>query len=121
MLTIPLLSVGMVRSPIFTTVMQVASRLLLVWGIVNSYPAATSISPAYSSMLVAWSVSEVIRYSYFVMNLRGWVPGFVMWLRYGIFLSIGDDGPFIAGWLASLTVGSGQVQHVLRPVSVGNL
>ena len=62
--------------------MQVASRLLLLWGIVNNYPATTSSSPAYSTMLVAWSVAEVIRYSYFVLNMRGSVPGFVRWLRY---------------------------------------
>lgn len=73
---------GIVRSPLLTTVMQVASRLLLLWGIVNNYPATTSSSPAYSSMLVAWSVTEVIRYSYFVLNMRGSVPGFVRWLRY---------------------------------------
>lgn len=82
---------GIVRSPLLTTVMQVASRLLLIWGIVNNYPATTSSSPAYSSMLVAWSVSEVIRYSYFVFNLRGSVPAFVRWLRYLRALWSGND------------------------------
>ena len=47
-------------------------------------------------MLAAWSITEVIRYSYFVMNLRGEVPGFMTWLRYNTFyvlypLGIGSE------------------------------
>lgn len=62
--------IGIVRSPLPTTLLQVFSRLLLVWGIVDTYPDATSHSPFYSSMLIAWSISEIVRYSYFVFNLR---------------------------------------------------
>ena len=76
---------GLVRSPLPTTVMQVSSRLLLVWGVVNTYTSVTAISPLYSIMLLAWSFTEVIRYSYFVLNLRGSVPSFVIWLRYNTF------------------------------------
>lgn len=66
--------------------MQVSSRILLVWGVVNNFPEHTSSSPFYSSMLLAWSVTEIIRYSYFVMNLRGGaVPGLLTWLRYNTF------------------------------------
>ena len=77
---------GLVRSPIATTVMQVSSRLLLIWAVVNSYPEEAAPSLFYSTMLLAWSVTEVIRYSYFVFNLQGGgVPGFVTWLRYNTF------------------------------------
>lgn len=53
--------------------MQVLSRLTLVWGILTptTFAAATRPSVAYSSMLLAWSVTEIIRYSYFVFNLQG--------------------------------------------------
>lgn len=71
----------MVRAPLFTTAMQVASRLLLVWGIGYQFPQTTQYSPAYSSMLVAWSVTEVIRYSYFVFALTDSVPKLWTWLR----------------------------------------
>ncbi len=70
--------------------MQVVSRLVLVWGIVDNFPQETSTSPAYSSMLLAWSFTEVIRYSYFVMNLRGGVPEFLTWLRF-VFLIEGGN------------------------------
>ena len=84
--------------------MQVSSRLLLIWGIVNAYPAATTHTPFYSSMLIAWSVTEVIRYSYFVLNLQGGVPGFVTWLRYNTFYvlyPLGISSEMMLIWKAS--------------------
>lgn len=83
-----------------TTVMQVASRLLLVWGIVHNFPAYTVSSVAYSTMLVAWSVTEVIRYSFFAMNLwfEGDVPAGLQWLRYAFMLPKDD----ITMWLTKL-------------------
>jgi hypothetical protein len=62
---------GLVRAPLLTTLMQVASRLLLVWGIAYPFSETTKYSLAYSTMLIAWSVTEVIRYSYFVFALSG--------------------------------------------------
>jgi very-long-chain (3R)-3-hydroxyacyl-CoA dehydratase len=65
--------------------MQVASRILLVWPICYRYPTVAT-SPAYSSMLLAWSMTEVVRYTYFVFALRGGgVPGVLQWLRYNLF------------------------------------
>lgn len=80
------LIVGIVRAPLLTTLMQVASRLLLVWGVGYNFPQTTRNSPAYSGMLFAWSVTEVIRYSYFVFVLSGLgVPRLWTWLRYALF------------------------------------
>ena len=56
------------------TLMQVSSRLLLVWGIVNNFPFVAS-SAGYSSMLFAWGVTEVVRYGFFVFTLSGYSPG----------------------------------------------
>jgi len=36
-------------------------------------------------MLVAWSVTEVIRYSFFALSLSGWQPAALTWLRYNTF------------------------------------
>ncbi|TAQ86843.1 hypothetical protein B7494_g4825 [Chlorociboria aeruginascens] len=49
---------GVVRAPVGTTSMQVASRLLLVWGIINNFPFLAK-STAFSTMLLAWSVTEI--------------------------------------------------------------
>ncbi|OAQ89203.1 protein tyrosine phosphatase [Purpureocillium lilacinum] len=75
---------GVVRAPVFTTLTQVSSRFLLVWAIVDSFPFLAT-SPFYSSMLVAWSVTEVIRYSFFALSLSGWQPAALTWLRYNTF------------------------------------
>jgi hypothetical protein len=75
--------------------MQVASRILLVWFIVNPFPHLAK-SAGYSSMLLAWSATEVIRYSFFTFNLSGYSPGILNWLRYNMFyvlypLGIGSE------------------------------
>ncbi|KAH8894911.1 PTPLA-domain-containing protein [Thozetella sp. PMI_491] len=76
---------GVVPAPFFTTVIQVFSRLVLVWGISYPFPQLNS-SPWYSSMLLAWSSTEVIRYLYFAFKQFGWVPYSLHWLRYSSFL-----------------------------------
>ncbi|KAL8929113.1 MAG: hypothetical protein Q9172_000656 [Xanthocarpia lactea] len=99
---------GLVRSPLPTIILQVASRILVVWAVVNQFPAATSTSPFYSSMLLAWSATEVVRYSYFVLNLRGSVPGFLTWLRYNLFYvlyPVGITSEAVLVWKASEAAG----------------
>lgn len=102
----PCLSAAIVRSPILTTAMQVSSRLLLVWAVVDRYPQETALSIFYSSMLLAWSFTEVIRYIYFVFNLQGsGVPGFLTWLRYNTFFvlyPVGIASECVLIWKASL-------------------
>ena len=67
--------------------MQVASRLLLMWGIARPFPGLNA-SPFYASMLAAWSTTEVVRYTYFALRQVGTdkVPGWLHWLRYSAFL-----------------------------------
>jgi hypothetical protein len=93
-----LVGVGVVRAPVATTAMQVASRILLVWFIVQPFPFL-AMSAAYSSMLVAWSVTEVIRYSYFTLSLSGLLPGFLSWLRYNTFYVLYPLGISSECWL----------------------
>ncbi|KAH6888609.1 tyrosine phosphatase-like protein [Thelonectria olida] len=75
---------GVVRAPFFTTAMQVASRLLLVWPIVDVFPGL-ALSSWYSSMLIAWSLTEVIRYTFFALSLSGFQPKPLTLLRYSTF------------------------------------
>ncbi|KAK5122144.1 hypothetical protein LTR85_004390 [Meristemomyces frigidus] len=98
-------AIGLVRTPILTTVMQVASRFLLVWGIVHNFPATTSQSLAYSTMLLAWSVTEVVRYTYFAVNLAyGGVPSWLTWLRYNAFFVLYPLGISSECWLVYLAI-----------------
>ena len=91
---------GIVRAPLLTTVMQVSSRLVLVWGIANLFPQVTAASPAYTSMLLAWSATEVVRYSFFAINLAtGAVPRWLTWLRYNTFFVLYPLGIGSECWL----------------------
>ncbi|KAL2017130.1 hypothetical protein VTK56DRAFT_2552 [Thermocarpiscus australiensis] len=76
---------GVVPAPVFTTVMQVASRLFLMWAVCYPFPHL-NVSTFYSTMLGAWSMTEVIRYSYFALKQVEAVPGWLHWLRYSAFL-----------------------------------
>jgi very-long-chain (3R)-3-hydroxyacyl-CoA dehydratase len=79
--------------------MQVASRFLLVWGVVYPCPEVAGYWP-YSTMLLAWSTTEVIRYTYFAIMLGGSVLAPLFWLRYNTFFVLYPIG--IASELAEI-------------------
>ncbi|PYI22558.1 phosphatase-like protein [Aspergillus japonicus CBS 114.51] len=95
---------GLVRAPVTTTAMQVASRILLVWGIMSPFQGrivgATALQTgdyAFLGCLTAWGVTECIRYGFFVGQVSGLgVPAWWAWLRYNTFyvlypLGIGSE------------------------------
>lgn len=85
--------------------MQIASRILLVWGVTYPFPQLAA-SPAYSSMLLAWSVTEVIRYTYFGLNTAGSPPpDLLVWLRYNTFYVLYPMGILSEVWLICLATG----------------
>lgn len=95
--------------------MQVLSRIVIVWGVVFFYPDATATSPFYSSMLIAWSVTEIVRYGYFAQTLRGADPGILTWLRYNMFYVLypmGISSEVALVWKAS-NVASTEVRWAL--------
>jgi very-long-chain (3R)-3-hydroxyacyl-CoA dehydratase len=96
---------GIVRAPVMTTAMQVASRLLLVWGVMYLFhdrgdghggivggdfqealpygPGAKVGDYAFLGCLGAWGVTECIRYGFFALQVWGsGVPSWWTWLRY---------------------------------------
>jgi very-long-chain (3R)-3-hydroxyacyl-CoA dehydratase len=101
---------GLVKAPVMTTGMQVASRLLVVWGVLAMFPEVVvgrdsdfaggwlggwigglgggfrkrkvgkGGELAELGCLTAWGVTECVRYGYFVYNLRGY--GVPAWLKW---------------------------------------
>ena len=51
----------------------------------EQFPSVPANSLFYSSMLIAWSLTEVVRYGYFVFALNGYIPAVLTWLRYNLF------------------------------------
>ena len=46
-------------------------------------------NPLYATMILAWSTTEVIRYSFYAVSLvRGTVPGILVYLRYTTFYAL---------------------------------
>nr|XP_025884107.1 very-long-chain (3R)-3-hydroxyacyl-CoA dehydratase PASTICCINO 2A [Solanum lycopersicum] len=77
---------GLVRSPISATLPQISSRLYVSWGILWSFPEVRS-HILVSSLVISWSITEIIRYSYFgIREAFGSVPSWLLWLRYSTFL-----------------------------------
>uniref|UniRef100_A0A3Q7IR89 Very-long-chain (3R)-3-hydroxyacyl-CoA dehydratase n=1 Tax=Solanum lycopersicum TaxID=4081 RepID=A0A3Q7IR89_SOLLC len=73
-------------SPISATLPQISSRLYVSWGILWSFPEVRS-HILVSSLVISWSITEIIRYSYFgIREAFGSVPSWLLWLRYSTFL-----------------------------------
>ncbi|KFZ12143.1 hypothetical protein V502_07244 [Pseudogymnoascus sp. VKM F-4520 (FW-2644)] len=94
---------GVVRSPFLTTLMQVASRFLIVWGTVNPFPEVAK-SPVFTTLLIAHGVTEVIRYGYFALALSGETVEIVGWLRYNTFIVLYPLGIASECWLMYLAI-----------------
>ena len=63
----------------------------MVWGIVELFPNSVKTSHTYPIMIIAWSITEVVRYSFYVWNiLDDDVPYFLLWLRYSIAVKLVD-------------------------------
>lgn len=90
--------------------MQVSSRFALVWGAVHFYPSVAS-SPAYSSMLLAWSTTEVIRYAFFALSLSGVEPSFLQWFRYSGFYVLYPVGISSELWELFLAFTQARKEH----------
>ncbi|OBZ87404.1 Very-long-chain (3R)-3-hydroxyacyl-CoA dehydratase PASTICCINO 2 [Choanephora cucurbitarum] len=84
---------GWVRAPVMTTAMQVASRLFLVWG-VNYIVPEIHTHWSFTTMIIAWSIAELVRYSFYTFHLSGGIPGFVSWARYNFFFVLYPLGVF---------------------------
>ena len=102
-------ALGLVRAPVGTTAVQVWSRVWLLWGILKLAPAVAAaplhlgrlgpfpdlgvaasvpLQLGLDSLLLAWALTEVIRYAFFAVKLVGEAPLLspaLLWLRYSTF------------------------------------
>ncbi|KAI7899655.1 tyrosine phosphatase-like protein [Cokeromyces recurvatus] len=82
---------GWVRTPLMTTIMQVFSRIFLVWAVNYPFPEIHS-HWSYTTMVISWSIAECVRYSYYATNLASSVPAIITWARYTFFLVLYPTG-----------------------------
>ncbi|XP_014616529.1 PREDICTED: very-long-chain (3R)-3-hydroxyacyl-CoA dehydratase hpo-8 [Polistes canadensis] len=84
--------IGLVKSNLYVTFAQVSSRLVLIlvlfslpWDFVGS-----SLCLPYT--VLSWSITEILRYLYYLLNILSFVPKFLTWLRYSTFLVLYPTG-----------------------------
>ncbi|XP_041974705.1 very-long-chain (3R)-3-hydroxyacyl-CoA dehydratase hpo-8 [Aricia agestis] len=78
-------AIRLVPSSPILVLMQVYSRIFLVCGILLTTESAV-VSPGLPICVLAWSITEIIRYAYYALNLINAVPPTLLFLRYSTFL-----------------------------------
>lgn len=71
---------GIVPSNVVITTFQVFSRVMVVGGVVWATPTG-QVSPGLPLALLAWCITEIIRYGYYALSLINAVPHILVWLR----------------------------------------
>mmetsp|Transcript_41646 Transcript_41646/g.124487 ORF Transcript_41646/g.124487 Transcript_41646/m.124487 type:complete len:218 (-) Transcript_41646:489-1142(-) len=123
-------ALGIVRSPLFITTTQVFSRLWILWGIVVpvlqpclagsvGIPGTPPLAHlGFTTLMLAWASSEVIRYSFFGLKELGAVPYVSMWLRYSGFIvlyPVGVASELTMVWLAMPTISKTRMWSIHMP------
>ncbi|XP_053323214.1 very-long-chain (3R)-3-hydroxyacyl-CoA dehydratase 1 [Spea bombifrons] len=92
-------ALGIVRTSVLVTGVQVSSRIFMVWLITNSIRQIQS-EHSVVLFLVVWTVTEITRYSYYTFNLLNHLPYFIKWARYNLFIVLYPIG--VAGELLTI-------------------
>ena len=105
-------------SPVLTG-FQVLSRLFVLWLVTDLVPS-TQEAPGVIMYLLCWTVTEIIRYSYYVLNLVGSAPYIIMWCRYTFFFVLYPVG--VAGELITIYYALGVVKETgMLSISMPNV
>ena len=78
-----------VKSPVASTAAQVASRLLVL-ALINIFTKnelfVSVISKGVFICSLAWGITELVRYSFYLLSLFNKQPSFLLWMRYTFFI-----------------------------------
>lgn len=76
--------IGLVRSPLFTCVMQYTSHFMLLWGVIAISKEVQSCG-GLKVMLLSWSSIETVRYLYYIIHIfTTKIPKILLLLRYNL-------------------------------------
>ncbi|XP_076662533.1 3-hydroxyacyl-CoA dehydratase 1 [Halictus rubicundus] len=95
---------GLVKSNAMLTLFQVSSRIIIVDGVLLAIPYSEASTTGIWMAVLAWSITEIIRYLYYFMNLNNYVPHVLSWLRYTLFIvlyPIGVSGELLCAYAAT--------------------
>ncbi|KAI8615593.1 tyrosine phosphatase-like protein [Chytriomyces sp. MP71] len=92
--------VRIVRTPVSTTFMQVFSRLTMVWLVVDAFPEVAFSLP-YTTMVLAWGITEIVRYSFYVLNIAKiendytWALAYCRYTFFYVLYPVGAGSEFV--------------------------
>ncbi|MBN3307426.1 very-long-chain (3R)-3-hydroxyacyl-CoA dehydratase 2 [Amia ocellicauda] len=78
-------AVGIVPSSVVLTGFQVMSRVFLTWAVTHSVREVQN-EDSVLLFVVAWTVTEIIRYSFYTFSLLNHLPYLIRWARYTLFI-----------------------------------
>lgn len=110
-------ALGFVKSNLALTFFQVMSRVMVVVGVLIATPTGPA-SPGLPLCLFAWTVTEIIRYLFYALNLLNAVPDLLVWCRYTFFIAlypIGITGELLCIWWAQSYVAETKLWSVELP------
>ncbi|KAM3966810.1 3-hydroxyacyl-CoA dehydratase 1 [Aphomia sociella] len=110
-------AIGLVPSGVFVVLMQVYSRVFLLCGVLLVTHGAT-VSPGIPLCILAWSVTEIVRYGYYTLNLVDAVPQILLFLRYTTFIilyPVGVTGELLCMYYALDEIAEKKIATVLMP------
>lgn len=113
-------AVGLVPSSVMMVLPQVFSRLTVLWPILCTFES-THTSIGLPMLLVAWSVTEVIRYSFYFLNILKQVPSILTYLRYTLFIvlyPLGVTGELLCVYAALPVVADTRVYSITFPNAI---
>uniref|UniRef100_A0AAZ3QPP0 Very-long-chain (3R)-3-hydroxyacyl-CoA dehydratase n=2 Tax=Oncorhynchus TaxID=8016 RepID=A0AAZ3QPP0_ONCTS len=76
---------GIVPSSVVLTGFQVLSRVFLTWAVTHSVREVQS-EDSVLLFVSAWTITEIIRYSFYTFSLLNHLPYLIKWARYTFFL-----------------------------------
>jgi very-long-chain (3R)-3-hydroxyacyl-CoA dehydratase len=85
-----------VSTPLLITALQTSSRFLLLLFVylLSSFVCSEPGLLGFKLLAVAWTVTELVRYSFYGLQLMGKKPYFLLFLRYSLFLVLYPTGVF---------------------------
>ncbi|XP_033018677.1 very-long-chain (3R)-3-hydroxyacyl-CoA dehydratase 2 [Lacerta agilis] len=78
-------AIGIVPSSVVLTTFQVMSRVFMTWAIIHSVKEVQN-EDCILLFVVAWTITEIVRYSFYTFSLLNHLPYFIKWARYTLFL-----------------------------------
>merc|ERR1711916_44177 len=77
--------VGFVKAPIMSTFPQVYSRVFVLWASIHSAQPLSVSRPMFTGLVLAWSITECVRYLFYSLALYDQSAYILTYLRYTMF------------------------------------